>query len=191
MLGNSHPAKSTLAGPQRSSPRIWKWLISRHSSTCLGWIKWRKNAICIIGIKVNFSEKQTVDEWLLFGSLKPRFAQSSNRRCFLNQLPNAGPQRILNRTLAGPSGTFAEQNQCVANKLASADCGTGKQRRHLPAKNEKSSQFSLMYTYNSLFQMLTSQRFAVTTNTLLHAWLPISTPPPPPPLCITECKLSH
>lgn len=39
-------------------PWIWKLLISRHSFTLLGWIKWRKNAICIIGIKVNFSEKQ-------------------------------------------------------------------------------------------------------------------------------------
>lgn len=52
------------------------------------------------------------------------------------------------------SDTFAEQNQCDANKLGhadSADSWTGEQRCHPREKNENSSQFSLMYTYDLLF----------------------------------------
>lgn len=56
----AHPAKSTLAGLQHSSPdlEIVDFLSLAH--TFLGWIKLRKNAICIIEIKVNILEKQTV-----------------------------------------------------------------------------------------------------------------------------------
>lgn len=150
-------------------PRIWKMLISRHSSTCLGWIKWRKNAICIIGIKVNFSEKtnsapviQKVDEWLLFGSLKPRFVQLKDgvsQNCC--KAPCVGSQRKRRNLKPGTQwsvwddlDTLAGQNQCNANELghtASADSRTGEQRCHPRAKNEYSSQFSLTYTHASMF----------------------------------------
>lgn len=131
-----------------------------------------ENAICTIGIKVKFPKKannvivlRKVDEWLLFGSLKPRF-KSSNRRNFSNQLPGGAcwisekTQDHITLTLGtrwsirDRSDTFAAQNQCDANKLGhagSADSGTGEQKCHPSAKNENSSQFSLMHTYDSLF----------------------------------------
>lgn len=56
----AHPAKSTLAGLQHSSPDLEIGDFLLLARTYLGWIKRRVNAICIMGIKVNVLEKQTV-----------------------------------------------------------------------------------------------------------------------------------
>lgn len=56
----AHPAKSTLAGLQHSSPDLEIVDFLSLARTFLEWITRRKNAICIMGIKVNVLEKQTV-----------------------------------------------------------------------------------------------------------------------------------
>lgn len=143
--------------------------------------------------------------------VKPRFVQSSNRRCFSNQLPSGVcwiSEKMQDHRNLKPgtrwsiwddSDTFAEQNQCDANKLGHAglaDSRTGEQRCHPRAKMKTCPTSSLCTHMTPSSKCLLQNELHIDSASLLPQILPISAPPPhfsppPPPLCITECKLSH